>query len=180
MNQGLKGAKKIYQGRIIDLNLEKVSLPNKFEIELEVIRHPGGAGVIPLFEDCSIILVKQYRYCTGGSIWEIPAGRMNPGEDPSECALRELAEEVGYHASNLVRLASVYSAPGFCTEKVHIFLATGLTRCEINQEEDEVIEIVRLPLEKAVEMVKNGEIEDAKTVVAILLTFLRCKVSFKI
>jgi ADP-ribose pyrophosphatase len=171
MNQGIKEVKKIYRGRVIDLNLERVTLPNDVEVELEVIRHPGGAGVVPLLEDYSIVLIRQHRHCAGGEIWEIPAGRIDEGENPTDCALRELAEEVGYKTSHIEKLTAIYSAPGFCTEKVHIFLATGLTPYEINQEEDEVMEIVTLPLEEAVEKVKTGEINDAKTVVGILLTY---------
>jgi ADP-ribose pyrophosphatase len=171
MTQEIKEVKKIYRGRVIDLNVEKVTLPNDVEVELEVIRHPGGAGVVPLFEDHSIVLIRQYRHCAGGEIWEIPAGRIDEGENPLDCAVRELAEEVGYQASHIEKLTAIYSAPGFCTEKVHIFLATGLTPCETNQEEDEIIEIIRLPIKEAVEEVKSGEIDDAKTVVGILLTY---------
>jgi ADP-ribose pyrophosphatase len=175
MTQGIKEVKKIYRGRVIDLNVEKVTLPNDVEVELEVIRHPGGAGVVPLFEDHSIVLIRQHRHCAGGEIWEIPAGRIDEGENPLDCAVRELGEEVGYKCSHIEKLTAVYSAPGFCTEKIHIFLATGLTPCEKNQEEDEIIEVVKMPLDEAVEKVRSGEIDDAKTVVAILLTYLHTK-----
>ena len=175
MTQEIKEVKKIYRGRVIDLNVEKVTLPNDVEVELEVIRHPGGAGVVPLFEDHSIVLIRQHRHCAGGEIWEIPAGRIDEGENPLDCAVRELGEEVGYKCSHIEKLTAVYSAPGFCTEKIHIFLATGLTPCEKNQEEDEIIEVVKMPLDEAVEKVRSGEIDDAKTVVAILLTYLHTK-----
>ena len=163
--------KEIYRGRIIDLNVEKVKLPNALEVDLEVIRHPGGAAVVPLLADNSVVLIRQHRHCAGGVIWEIPAGRLEEGEDPSVCALRELAEEVGYRASHLRKLTEVYSAPGFCTEKIYIFLATDLVPCEMNLEEDELIEVVKLPIERAMEMVRSGEIDDAKTVVGILLAY---------
>jgi ADP-ribose pyrophosphatase len=172
MTQGIKGVKKIYQGRIIDLNVERVCLPNDVEVDLEVIRHPGGAAVVPLLEDNSVILIRQHRHCAGGEIWEIPAGRIDEGENPENCAVRELAEEVGYQADHIEKLTAIYSAPGYCTEKVYIYLATGLTPCEMNQEEDEVIEVMKLSIGEAMEKVKTGEIDDAKTVVGILLTYL--------
>ena len=160
--------RKIFKGRVIDLSIESVIFP-KQQVEMECINHPGGAAVVPLVSDGSVVLIKQYRHCIGDTIWEIPAGRLEPGEDPLVCAKRELEEEVGYRAAQVKMLTEIYSAPAYCTEIISIFLATGLTPSTQRLDDDEIIKVVKLPLAEAIEKIKTGEIKDAKTVVGLLL-----------
>ncbi|MEK7280047.1 MAG: NUDIX hydrolase, partial [Nitrospirota bacterium] len=106
--------KNIYKGRIVDLNIEQVKLPNGKHIELEVIHHPGASAIVPLRDNGQVVLIKQFRYAAGGFIYEIPAGRLNKGEDPAACAARELEEEIGYKAGRLEKLITILTTPGFC------------------------------------------------------------------
>jgi len=161
--------RKIFKGRVIDLSIESVIFP-KQQVEMECINHPGGAAVVPLVSDGSVVLIKQYRHCIGDTIWEIPAGRLEPGEDPLVCAKRELEEEVGYRAAQVRKLTEIYSAPAYCTEIISIFLAIGLTPSTQRLDDDEIIKVVNLPLAEAIAKIKTGEIKDAKTVVGLLLT----------
>ena len=160
--------KDIFRGKVIDLSLETVIFPKR-KVEMESIAHPGGAAVVPLLPDGSVVLIRQYRHCVGDTIWEIPAGRLEPGERPLDCAKRELEEEVGYKAAQIRALTEIYSAPAYCTEIISIFLATGLTPSVQRLDDDEIIKVVILPLEGAVKKVRAGEIKDAKTVVGLLL-----------
>ena len=117
--------KSIYKGKVVTLNIETVSLPNGATVELEIIRHPGAAAIVPLKADGTVVLIKQYRHAAGAFIYEIPAGILHPGEDPRECAARELEEEVGYRAARFDLLTSIYTAPGFADEVIHIYQASG-------------------------------------------------------
>jgi len=161
--------KKIYQGKVIDLAVDTVLFPGQ-SVDMECIKHPGGAAVVPLLPDGSVVLIKQYRYVVNDTIWEIPAGRLEKGERPRDCAFRELEEEVGYKATEMVNLGEIYSAPAYCTEIIYLFLATGLIPGKQSLDDDEYIEIVTLPLDEAIAMVEKGEITDAKTVAGLLLT----------
>jgi ADP-ribose pyrophosphatase len=160
--------KKIYQGKVINLSVESVVLSEQ-KVDMECIQHPGGAAVVPLLSDAAVVLIKQYRYAIGATIWEIPAGRLEPGENPQDCAVRELEEEVGYTATAIVKLTDCYSAPAYCTEVISIFLATGLVPGKQLLDADEIIEVVTVPLAEAVAMVERGEITDAKTIIGLLL-----------
>ena len=161
--------KNVFKGKVIDFSVDTVIFP-KQQVEMECINHPGGAAVVPLLSDMSVVLIKQYRHCMGDTIWEIPAGRLEPDENPMDCARRELLEEVGFKATNVQKLTEIYSAPAYCTEVIYIFLATDLIPDKQKLEDDEIIKVVNLPFEKAIEKVKMGEIRDAKTVVGLLLT----------
>lgn len=167
--------KNIYTGRVITLNLETVSLPNGATVELEIIRHPGAAAIVPLKADGTVVLIKQYRHAAGAFIYEIPAGKLHPGEDPSECAARELEEEVGYRAARFDLLTSIYTAPGFADEVIHIYQASGLTPGRQHLDHDEILDVVEIPLEKAIEMVVDGTIRDGKTIVGLQTVYLRKK-----
>ena len=166
------GKKEIFKGTILNLSVERVVLSEQ-KVEMECIQHPGGAAVVPLLSDDAVVLIKQYRYAIGGTLWEIPAGRLEPGESPHDCAVRELEEEVGYRATEIVQLTEIYSAPAYCTEVIFIFLATGLVPGRQKLDDDEIIEAVTLPLSEAVAMVEKREITDAKTVTGLLLTHKR-------
>jgi len=166
-------SRRAYDGRLIKVDADTVMGPNGTEFDLEVIRHPGAAAIVPLLsdldaEDPSILLLEQYRYAAGGTIWEVPAGVLEPGEDPADCAKRELLEETGAQATKIEHLTTVFTTPGFTDEVIHLFLATGLTVGEPDHEHDEFIQVKARPLSETLRMIKSGEIVDAKSIVAIL------------
>jgi ADP-ribose pyrophosphatase len=164
--------KNIYSGNIVTLNLETVTLPNGVTIDLEIVRHPGAAAVVPLKEHDRVVLIKQFRHAAGGFIYEIPAGKLHPGEDPKNCATRELEEEIGYQAGKLELLSSIFTAPGFTDEVIHIYKATELSKGRQNLDRDEVLEIVEMSLQEAIEMMRVGKIRDAKTMVGLQSVFI--------
>ena len=165
----------VYKGRVVEFNLEEVRLPNGRTVQLEILRHPGASAVVPLLEDGRVVLIRQYRHAAGGMIYEIPAGRLDPGEAPLDCARRELAEEVGQAASQWEWLGAIWTTPGFTDEKIHFFLARHLTPVSQALEHDEVIEVVERPLEEAIAMIRRGEIEDGKTICALMMAYFQIK-----
>ena len=165
--------KNIYKGRIVTLNLETVTLPNGATVELEIIRHPGAAAIVPLKDERTVVLIRQYRHAAGGFIYEIPAGKLHPGEDPRACAARELEEEIGYRVSSLELLASIFTAPGFADEVIHIYQGTGLTPGTQNLSPDEVLDVIELSLDRAIAMIHDGTIRDGKTIVGLQTAYLR-------
>jgi ADP-ribose pyrophosphatase len=165
--------KSIYKGRIVNLNLETVRLPNGATVELEIIHHPGAAAVVAMKDEETVLLIRQYRHAAGGYILEIPAGTLRPGEDPGVCAARELEEEIGFRPSALEPLATFFTTPGFTDEVIHIYKATGLTPGKQNLDHDEVLEVVQLPLREAIGRIGDGTIRDGKTIVGLQVAFLR-------
>jgi ADP-ribose pyrophosphatase len=165
--------KHIYTGIVVNLNIDTVTLPNGITVDLEVVRHPGAAAVVPLKDDGMVILIRQFRHAAGGFIYEIPAGKLHPGEDPTVCAARELEEEVGYRADGLELLSSIFTAPGFTDEVIHIYKATGLTMGRQQLDRDEVLEVIELPLLDAIRMIEIGTIRDAKSIVGLQAVYLR-------
>jgi ADP-ribose pyrophosphatase len=163
----------LYNGKIFNVVLEKVTLPNGAVKNREIVRHPGAAAMVPLLDDGKLVLIKQYRHAVGRFLWEIPAGTLEPNEDPIECAQRELAEETGYTADSLDKLTEILPAPGYTDEHIHIFLATGLTQAEQNLQDDEVLKAEAIAFDTALDMITGGEIQDAKTIIGLLLTSLR-------
>ena len=161
-------SKKVFKGRVIDLSVETVLLPGGTEATREVVRHPGASAIVPMISPAELILIKQFRYCAQKELWEIPAGTLEPGETPLECAERELIEETGYRAGKMRPLGGFYTSPGFCTEFLHLFLATELEPCKADCDEDEQLVVHRLSLEEAFGKIENGEIVDAKTIVGLL------------
>lgn len=157
-----------FRGRIINLRLDRVRLPNGREASREVIEHPGGVGILPLTDRDEVLLVRQFRYPYREELLEIPAGKRDPGEGPLACGVRELREETGATADRLTPLGQVYPSPGYCAEVIHLYLATGLHFGASSPDEDEFLEPVRLPLAQAVEQVLAGEIRDSKTQTALL------------
>ncbi len=165
-------SKTIYTGRVVHLHVDTVLLPNGVTVDLEVIRHPGAAAVVPLKSDGTVILIKQFRHATGGFIYEIPAGKLNPGEQPLRCAERELEEEIGYRAGRFDLLSSIYTAPGFTDEIIHVYRGTELTKGRQQLDRDEVLEVVEMPLAQAIQMIQRGDIQDAKTIVGLQSAYL--------
>ena len=157
-----------YEGRTVEVRSERVALPNGQEVELDVVHHPGAAAVVPLDVDGSLLMVRQYRHAVGGWLLEVPAGKLAPGEDPAACAHRELEEEAGMRAATLRELGSIFVSPGFCDERIWLFLATDLTATEQRLEADEVLAVERVPLAEAERRALDGELVDAKSTVAIL------------
>ncbi|HEX2190566.1 MAG TPA: NUDIX hydrolase [Longimicrobiaceae bacterium] len=171
---GCVESRPVYSGRIVHLNLDTVRFPDGSTGELEMIRHSGAAAVLPVAgstddEDPEVVLIRQYRYATDGYVYEVPAGRPSePGEDWELCARRELEEETGLRAGEMRRLTTIYTTPGFTDERIHLFLATGLEEGAHARDADEFMEVVRLPFSRVLEMVRDGEIVDAKSICTIL------------
>ena len=159
---------RAYAGKIIDVFLESVRLPNGSTTELEMIRHPGAAAVVPLLEDGRVVLIRQYRHAAGGFILEIPAGKLDPGESPESCASRETEEEAGMRPGALHPLGMIFTTPGFTDEKIHLFAATELVPTAQNLDPDEVLEVLPMPLAEALELTRSDRIQDSKTLCALL------------
>jgi ADP-ribose pyrophosphatase len=169
---GKVSSTRAYNGRVISLDVDEVRFPDGSVGSLEMIRHPGASAVVPLLDadadDPHVLLIRQYRYAADGYLYEIPAGRLDPGETPLDCARRELAEETGYRAARVEHLFTMFTTPGFTDEKIHLYLATGLTPGETDRDVDEFMELVPTRLSRALSMVEQGEIQDAKTALALL------------
>jgi ADP-ribose pyrophosphatase len=159
----------IYKGKVVGLSLSTFQTLNKGEVTIEVVHHNGGAGALPVFEDGSIALVRQWRYPQGRYSLEIAAGRIEAGHTPEETAVRELEEELGYRAQELEKIAEFNVAPGYCEERIFVYLARGLEVSSQNLDDDEEIDIVRLSLDDALSRVASGEIDDAKSIIAIVV-----------
>ena len=159
---------EIFNGKILRVTVDTVELENGKEAKREVVHHHGGSGVVPLTENGEIYLVRQFRYAFGKELLEIPAGKLEAGEDPLTAASRELEEECGLTADNFVDLHPIYPSVGYDNEVIHMYLATGLHKTQAQPDEDEFLDLVKLPLDEAIHMVQTGEILDAKTVVALL------------
>ena len=161
--------REIFNGRIVSLAVEAHRLPDGRFADFEIVRHPGGAAVLPVLADGRVVLINQFRPAAGGMVLEIPAGRLEPGEAPDACVHRELQEEVGYHAGHMEKLGEMLTAVGFCDEVVHLYVATELLPVAMAPEPDEYIEVLTLPLAEALQMVRQGQIPDGKTQLALLL-----------
>jgi ADP-ribose pyrophosphatase len=164
----------VYDGRVVHLSVDRVRFPDGEEGELELIRHRGASAVVPLLGDASdvdpdVVLIHQYRYAAGGYVYEIPAGLRHEGEDWEACARRELEEETGFAGEEFIPLTSFFTTPGFTDEVIHLFLATGLSEGRVQRDEDEYIEVVRVPLSSALAMIRDGEIRDGKSMVGLFL-----------
>lgn len=159
---------KCYHGKILNLQLETWELPDGRRGEFEIIRHPGGAAVLPVLPDGQLLLIRQFRPAAGGFIVEIPAGRLEQDEPPRQCAERELREETGWLAIQTAELGVIYSTPGFCDEQIHLFVAQLDSRQVCAREADEFIELFEVSLVEALRMIERGEIPDSKTQLAIL------------
>ena len=157
----------IQKGKSFSFYHDKVRLPNGRETDRNIVKHPGAVAIIAVDED-EIVLIKQYRYATGKYLLEIPAGTLEEGEDPYQCAVRELQEETGYAASAWSRLFQCYMVPGYSNEILYFYLADGLTQLESNPEDDEDIEVQTYSISEVLEKVESNEIEDAKTMIGIL------------
>lgn len=163
-------SKAVYEGRIITVLVDQAELPNGKQALREVVRHPGGVAILPLDRDGSVTLVQQYRYPFHQLLLELPAGKLDEGEDHRAAAARELSEETGLEAGELTYLGCLLASPGFCDEKLHMYLARDLRRAESHPDDDEFLNVVTIPFEELARKVMDGTIEDAKTVATALKT----------
>lgn len=168
-----RASKELYTGKIFRLDRDTVRFPDGSEAEMDMIRHPGASAIVPFMndpegEDPQILLLRQYRYAAGGYIYEVPAGRLDGDESPEHCAVRELKEETGCTAERMEPLFTMFTTPGFTDEKIHVFMATGLSHGESAREADEFADVVIMRLAEALELIRDGEIMDAKTALSIL------------
>lgn len=165
-----------FRGKIVDVGVERVRLPNGRHVDLEVIRHPGGAATVAIDSRRRVCLLRQYRHVADGWLWELPAGKVDPGEGPAATAERELAEEAGLMAATWDSLGHLHSSPGVFAEVIHLFLARGLSEVDLGHDADEVIEVHWIALERVLKWCLNGTITDAKTLVGLYRAdaFLRC------
>ncbi len=170
---GRVASRRVYTGRVLHLDLDTVRYPDGTTGELEMIRHPGAAAVLPLLPphdapDPPVLLIHQYRYAAGGLLWEVPAGRLDAGEAPLECARRELAEETGAIAERFEPLGTIYTTPGFTDERIHLFAAWVTSTAPHRREQDEFIELAPFAMSRVLEMIRGGEIVDSKSIVLVL------------
>ena len=162
----------IYKGKIFDVRLDDIH-ENGVEYQREIVVHHGSAVIVPVFADDTVALVRQYRHAAGKYLLEIPAGSLNVDEDPETGAIRELEEEIGVRADKIVKISEFYVSPGFLTEKMFVFLATELTEVGQKLEDDELLTVERYTFSKALELIQNGQIEDAKTIVGLMIAASR-------
>jgi ADP-ribose pyrophosphatase len=163
----MPGSKELYRGRIVHLWVDEVTLPTGARVSLEVVRHPGAAAIVAIDDRGEVTLIRQFRHAAGGFIWEIPAGVLNDGEKPEACALRELREETGLLAGELTSLGSILTTPGFCDERIYLFLARRCRATEQELDADEVLTVSQFPLRTALDMIRRGEIQDAKSIAGL-------------
>ncbi|MGQ0765270.1 MAG: NUDIX hydrolase [Gemmatimonadota bacterium] len=173
-NQPKLDSRRIHTGRVLNLDIDHVRFPDGSTGELEMIRHSGASAILPVLTTLHdpaprLLLIRQYRYAAEGRLYEVPAGRLDPAEIPEECARRELREETGCTAQTIRHLTTIYTTPGFTDERIHLFVAEGLTAGETRHEPDEFLETVETSLSEALAMVESGGIVDAKTATLILL-----------
>lgn len=157
-----------FNGKIIDVKVDTISLPDGKTAKREVVVRGDATAIVPIDEKGNVILVEQYRHPVGDMVLEIPAGMLEEGEDPKACAIRELEEETSFIANELTYITTMYPTVGFCTEKLHIYLAKNLQQGNFNFDDDEFIEVKKVPLEEAINMIYTGKIIDSKTIVGLL------------
>ncbi|MGC8783929.1 MAG: NUDIX domain-containing protein [Armatimonadota bacterium] len=162
-------SERVFTGRVVNLRVDTIRLPNGRTSQREIVEHRGAVAIVPLLDDETVLMIRQFRLAVNEVLLEVPAGTLEPDEPPEMCAARELEEETGYRANTLRKLFSQYLAPGYSQEILHVFLAQHLEKTAQRMEEDENVEVVSMPLHRAVEMVLSGEIRDAKTIAALLV-----------
>jgi len=161
-------SKKVFEGGVFSVRVDDVTMPDGSRAEREVVNHSGGVVILAILEG-KVIMVRQYRHPAGAELLELPAGKLEPREDPKECAVRELEEETGYLASMVTKLGSFYASPGYSSEMLHLYLASGLEATAQRLDDGEHLEVVYVPYEEALGDCLNGKIQDAKTALALLI-----------
>lgn len=161
--------KHVFHGRLLNLVVDTVRLPNGTITNREIVQHPGASAIVPILADGQVVLIRQFRKPTNEHLLEIPAGTLEHGEEPEHCAYRELTEETGFNAGKLRKLPPFYLAPGYSSEIIHIFIATDLTLKKNNLEDDEMLEVITLPFSEAIGLIDSGQIIDSKTIAGLLM-----------
>lgn len=170
----------VFRGALIDVSHMQVRLPNGRTALREIVHHKGAAAIVPVDDEEYVYLVRQHRVVNDMLTWEIPAGKLDTAdEDPLHCAVRELREETGLKAEHMENLSHIVTTPGFCTEKIGLYLATGLSQHEDHPDEDEFLRVTRIPLKEAVQRVMSGEFQDAKTALGLLMAWQKLHPSYK-
>ena len=169
MTATINSLKTIYQGKVFSLVAENVTLDNEVTTDIEYIQHPGATAIIPMLDRAHVILIKQYRHSLKKEIWEIPAGTLDPQESVAACAQRELIEETGFSAERWHSLGEIMPVPGYSNERIHIFLAAGLHSAERNLDEDEIIDVHEIEFEATLDMIRRGDIQDAKSISGLFM-----------
>lgn len=167
------GSKLLYQGKVFDLVEDEIRLPNGTIVNRAIVKHPGAVVIIPKLNNGRLVLVSQYRHAVGQTLYEFPAGTLEKGENPLACAKRELVEEVGYQAGQLVETGKLFPAPGFCSEVQHCFVATGLTPAQAPGDEDEIIAVKEFAVSDVEQLISDGQLVDAKSIAAFFQAKLR-------
>jgi len=165
----------LHQGKDLRITIDQVELPNGTVVDLEMVHHPGAAAVVPFASEEEILLIRQYRWATSQWIYEIPAGKLKPGEQPESCARRELVEEVGQRAERIDYLGSIWTVPGFSNEKIHLFAAYDLKEASQSLESDELVQPVRLTIAEVKKLILHGELCDAKSLCALYRVFFEIR-----
>jgi ADP-ribose pyrophosphatase len=159
---------KVQRGFQVVVSKERFTLPSGRELVLDIVKHPGAAAIVPFISDTDVLLIRQYRHATRGTILEVPAGKIDPGEAPSETAARELEEEIGQRAGRIEELGWIWTTPGFTDEKIHLYAGFDLEASNSRPEDDEIIETFRIPLDDALELIWRGELTDAKSALTLI------------
>ncbi|MCA9886337.1 MAG: NUDIX hydrolase [Anaerolineae bacterium] len=168
MEEKVVGTTCVYDGKLVKVDKLTVQLPDEATALREVVKHPGAVAIVPLDTDMNVLMVRQFRIAAQQQLLEIPAGTLEPNEEPDLAAVREMREETGFRPNNIQHIGGVYPAPGYTTEYIHLYYATDLVEAPLEQDSDEFIDLVRMPLSEAIERVASGEIEDGKTVAGLL------------
>lgn len=175
LNEKTIDSRRIYEGRVVNLRVDTVEMPGGRRAMREVVEHKGAVAIVALLDSDTVVMVRQFRQPAGEALLEIPAGTLELGEDPDDCASRELTEETGFRAGKLEKMFRSYLAPGYSSEMLHTYLATDLSRARANPDEDERLEIVTLRLDEAVAMIGSDDIKDAKTICGLLMAYRRLR-----
>lgn len=168
MDEKILGSTRVYDGKLVKVDKLTVQLPDNATALREVVQHPGAVAIVPIDAENNVLLVRQFRIAANKSLLEIPAGTLEPGEQPDLAAVREMREETGYHPGQIQPIGGIYAAPGYTTEYIHLYYATDLTESPLDQDEDEFIELIRMPYAEALRLIEKGDIEDSKTVAGLL------------
>jgi ADP-ribose pyrophosphatase len=173
LSEELVSSRRVYEGRVVNLRVDTVRLPSGRITTREIVEHGGSVAIVALNDEDDVLLVNQFRSAVGEALLEIPAGTLEAGEEAEACAMRELQEETGYAAQHLEQLHVFYASPGFCSERIRLYLATGLKPASLDIESDESITLVTIPLSTALEMIASGDICDGKTILGLNIAHAR-------
>ncbi|MDX9785722.1 MAG: NUDIX hydrolase [Desulfobacterales bacterium] len=169
MTATVNSSKRLHKGRVFEMFSENITLANGVTTDIDILRHPGAAAIVPMADEKTLVWIRQYRHAVGDYIWEIPAGTLDPKEAPLVCAKRELIEETGFSAQTWLPIGRIVPVPGYSNERIHLYLASDLSLEKQDLDRDELLEVHQIPLAEAVDMVLSGKVVDAKTICGLML-----------